>query len=113
MKRAKATTFKPMSRSVECNFKAVLEGLKCGIDHTVLTKRLAGRYGQRCAEEIVDIASARLWLSEGVPITDVLTMLEARRRFDLSLSECRKYAVEVLMRLQSGIAAKKDPLIHH
>jgi len=43
-----------------------------------------------------DIRSARLWLAEGIPIGDVLTMLEARHRFELSLADCRAYAVQIL-----------------
>ena len=105
MNRAKAVTFKPISRAVECSFKAVLQELELGIDHAVLTRRLARQYGRRAAEEIVDMASARLWVSEGIPISDVLTMLEARRRFEFSVAECCRYAIEVLVRLQTCIAA--------
>lgn len=47
-----------------------------------------------------DIASARQWLAEGIPIADVLTMVETRRRFDLSSTDCRTYAVEILWAAQ-------------
>jgi hypothetical protein len=47
-----------------------------------------------------DIASARLWLSHAVPLTDVLTMLEVRHRFDLSPDLARTYAVEILRAVQ-------------
>jgi len=47
-----------------------------------------------------DIRAARDWLGCGAPIGDVLTMLEVRRRFDLSGTDCRAYAVEILSTAQ-------------
>ena len=35
------------------------------------------------AQRTVDIASARLWLLDGIPFCDIVTMLEARRRFEI------------------------------
>jgi hypothetical protein len=35
------------------------------------------------AQRTVDLASARLWLADRIPISDVITMLEARRRFEI------------------------------
>ena len=35
------------------------------------------------AQRTVDIASARLWLLEGIPFCDIVTMLEVRRRFEI------------------------------
>ncbi|MGA2889449.1 MAG: hypothetical protein ABSE51_15485 [Terracidiphilus sp.] len=43
------------------------------------------------SRRIADISSARLWLAEGVPIADILTMLEVRRRFEFSPDDCRVY----------------------
>jgi hypothetical protein len=48
------------------------------------------------ARRIADISSARLWLAEGLPIADILTMLEVRRRFEFSPDDCRVYAIEIL-----------------
>ena len=45
---------------------------------------------------VADILSARQWLAEGVPIADVLTILEVRRRFEFSPNFARVYAVEIL-----------------
>lgn len=43
-----------------------------------------------------DIQSAQLWLADGAPLGDVLTMLEAKHRFEFSPAECRAYAVQIL-----------------
>jgi hypothetical protein len=48
------------------------------------------------ARRIADTASACLWLAEGAPIADVLTMLEVHHRFELSPRDSRAYAVEIL-----------------
>lgn len=48
-----------------------------------------------------DIRSARHWLTDGTPIGDVLTMLEAVHRFELSLADCRAYAVRILWSAQA------------
>lgn len=65
-----------------------------------------------CNRRRFDIASARQWLAEGAPISDVLTMLEVRHRFDLSSADCRAYAVEIL-RAQQAIRAPKPTLSPH
>ena len=62
---------------------ADLKAVRSGSDRTSL----------RPAE---DIRSAQLWLSNGAPIADVLTMLEARHRFELTPADCRAHAVEIL-----------------
>jgi hypothetical protein len=48
-----------------------------------------------------DTLAARQWLAEGVPIADVLTMLEVRRRFEFFPHDCRAYAVEILSAAQA------------
>ena len=53
-----------------------------------------------------DIRAAQDWLACGAPIGDVLTMLEVRHRFDLSASDCRAYAVEILWAAQ-GLSQPK------
>lgn len=52
------------------------------------------------ARRIADKASAQLWLSERVPFADAITMVEVRRRFDLSPNDCRVYAIEVVLAAQ-------------
>ena len=48
-----------------------------------------------------DIRSAQLWLADGIPIGDVLTMLEAKHRFEFSPAHCRAYAVQILWSAQA------------
>lgn len=43
-----------------------------------------------------DIGLAQQWLADGAPVADVITMLEARHRFELSPDRCRALAVEIL-----------------
>jgi hypothetical protein len=66
----------------------VLHELASGKDAAKLTRTLASRRADKpnplyYAQRTVDVASARLWLIEGVPIADVVTMLEIRRRFEI------------------------------
>jgi hypothetical protein len=53
------------------------------------------------------MASARLWLLEGAPIDDVLTMLESRRRFELPVALCSARAREIAATAQRMIARRK------
>ena len=64
------------------------------------------------AGRMIDIASARLWLEEGFPVADVLTMLEVRRRFELCARDGRAYAVEILWAAQDELRSEKDSSIH-
>ena len=64
------------------------------------------------AGRMIDITSARLWLEEGFPVADVLTMLEVRRRFELCARDGRAYAVEILWAAQEELRAEKDYSIH-
>jgi len=65
------------------------------------------------ARRTVDVASAQLWLSEGVPFGDAITMLEVRRRFELSPSDCRVYAIEVgLSALREYCNSKRQQITH-
>ena len=66
-----------------------------------LARELALRHSQEhrsavLSHRLADTASARLWLADGFPITDLLTMLEVRRRFEFSPDVARAYAVEIL-----------------
>jgi hypothetical protein len=63
--------------------------------------------------ERLDIASANLWLAQGAPIADVLTMLEARHRFEFSSADCRAYATEILWAAQQQIHTTKPNLKPH
>jgi hypothetical protein len=61
----------------------------------------------------LDIALAREWLAEGAPISDVLTMLEVRHRFELSSADCRTYAVEILRAVQQPTRTPEPALNSH
>ena len=80
----------------------VLAALRGGIDPARLTRELAAQHHGDAgfARRLVDTVSARLWLDDGAPIADVLTMLEVRRRFELSPAASRAYAVEILFVVQ-------------
>jgi hypothetical protein len=63
---------------------------------------------------VVDVASAQLWLSEGVPFADAITMLEVRRRFELSPNDCRVYAIEVVLAAQREYCNSLcHQIVHH
>jgi len=55
-----------------------------------------------------DIRSAQLWLADGIPIGDVLTMLEAKHRFEFSPAHCRAYAVQILWSAQALPVSEGD-----
>jgi hypothetical protein len=62
---------------------------------------------------IADTTSVRQWLTEGVPIADVLTMLEVRRRFEFSAHDSRIYAVEILLAVTTQIRTATQPQVNH
>lgn len=71
-----------------------------GRDAMKLTRALASRRSDKpnpptYAQRTVDMASARLWLLEGAPINDVITMLEVRRRFEIPTALCSTRAREI------------------
>ena len=88
----------PKREGSRCDVARILAALRAGIDPGKLTRKITVRHPENAgaAGRIMDIALACLWLSDGAPIGDVLTMLETRRRFDLSSASCRTYAVEIL-----------------
>jgi hypothetical protein len=55
----------------------------------------------------VDVASARLWFIEGVGIDDVITMLEARRRFEIPSALCFARAREIATTAKRMIDRRK------
>jgi hypothetical protein len=83
-----------------------------GKDSVKLTRELASRRSDKpnplyYAQRTVDVASARLWLIEGIRIDDVITMLESRRRFELSVALCSARAREIATTAQRMIARRK------
>src|SRR5580692_3219684 len=71
----------------------VLDELARGEDAAKLTQALTSRRADKpnplyYAQRTVDMASARLWLLEGAPIDDVITMLEVRRRSEIPAKLC-------------------------
>jgi hypothetical protein len=59
------------------------------------------------AQRTVDVASACLWLAEGISIDDVITMLEVRRRFELSPALNAARAREIAATAQRMITRRK------
>ena len=90
----------------------VLHELAQGKDAANLTRALASRRADKpnphyYAQRTVDMASARLWLLEGAPIDDVITMLEVRRRFEIPVALCYARAREIAATAQRTIARRK------
>ncbi len=90
----------------------VLHELARGKDATTLTRKLASRRSDKpnplyYAQRTVDIASARLWRIDGIPIDDVVTLLEVRRRFEIPIALCRARAREIAQTAQRMIARRK------
>jgi len=90
----------------------VLDELAKGKDAAKLTRKLASRRSDKpnplyYAQRTVDVASARLWLIEGVPIDDVVTMLMVRRRFEIPIALCSARAREIALTAQRMIARRK------
>jgi len=84
-----------------------------GKDAVKLTSELASRRSDKpnplyYAQRTVDVASARLWLIEGIAIDDVITMLESRRRFELPAALCSARAREIAVTSQRMIAHRKS-----
>jgi hypothetical protein len=90
----------------------VLRELARGKDAVKLTRKLALRRSDKpnplyYAQRTVDVASARLWLIEGIPIDDVVTLLEVRRRFEIPIALCRARAREIAQTAQRMITRRK------
>ena len=89
----------------------VVHELANGKDAGKLTRALAERRADKpnplyYAQRTVDVASARLWLIEGVPTADVITMLQVRRRFELPSALCSARAREIALTAQRMIVRK-------
>jgi hypothetical protein len=96
----------------ESDWAWVSHELAHGKDALKLTRELASRRSDKpnplyYAQRTVDVASARLWLIEGIRIDDVMTMLESRRRFELPAALCCARAREIAVTAQRMIARRK------
>jgi len=86
--------------------------LRQGKDATKLTRELAVHRSDKpnpvyYAQRTVDVASAHLWLLEGIRIDDVITMLECRRRFDIPSALCSARAREIAATAERMLARRK------
>jgi hypothetical protein len=89
-----------------------LSELSRGRDAAKLTRELALRRADKpnplyYAQRTVDMASARLWLAEGISMDDVITMLEVRRRFEIPGAVCSTRAQEIAETAQRMVAHRK------
>jgi hypothetical protein len=96
----------------ESDWACVSHELAHGKDAVRLTRELASRRSDKpnplyYAQRTVDVASARLWLIEGIRIDDVMTMLESRRRFEIPSTLCSARAREIAATAQRMIARRK------
>lgn len=83
-----------------------------GKDAVKLTRELAARRSDKpnplyYAQRTVDVASARLWLIEGINDDDVIAMLESRRSAELPATLCSTRAREIATTAQRIIAQRK------
>jgi hypothetical protein len=102
----------PKHSHSEDDWAWVCARLAHGQDASKLTRELASRRSDKpdplyYAQRTVDVASARLWLDQGIPINDVITMLEVRRRFEISAALCSARAREIAATAQRIIARRK------
>jgi RepB DNA-primase from phage plasmid len=100
------------STNSEHDWAWVLHQLARGKDAAKLTRKLASRRSDKpnplyYAQRTVDVASARIWLAEGVPMHDVVTMLEFRRRFEIPTALCSARAREIALTAQRMITRTK------
>jgi len=97
----------------ELDWAWVLHELAGGKDSASLTQELASRRSDKAtplyyARRTVDVASALLWLTEGISLEDVITMLEVRRRFEIPSAPCSARAHEIALTAQRMIARRKS-----
>jgi len=96
----------------ESDWAWISHELAHGKDAVKLTRELASRRADKpnplyYAQRTVDVASARLWLIEGIRIDDVITMLESRRRFEIPATLCSARAREIADTAQRMITRRK------
>jgi len=90
----------------------ILRELAGGKDPVKLTRTLAERRPEKpnpmyYAQRTVDVASAWLWLKDGLPIADVVTMLQVRRRFEVPDKLCSARGHEIAFTAGRMIARTK------
>jgi hypothetical protein len=90
----------------------VSEQLVHGKDAMKLTRELASLRSDKpnplyYAQRTVDVASARLWLIEGIRSDDIITMLESRRRFEIPTTLCSARAREIAATAHRMITRQK------
>jgi hypothetical protein len=78
-----------------------------GLTHELIVRRSDKPDPLYYAQRTVDVASACLWLGSGIPIDDVITMLEVRRRFEIPAALCSARAREIAATAQRMIARRK------
>jgi hypothetical protein len=106
-------TFHPGKHSnSENDWAWVSRELWHGKDALKLTRELASRRTDKSdplyyAQRTVDVASARLWLMEGIGMDDVITMLECRRRFEPPFARSISRAREIAQTAERMIARQK------
>jgi len=96
----------------ESDWAWILGELARGKDPLKLTRTLAEKRPDKSnptyyAGRTVDVASAWLWLKDGLPVADVVTMLQVRRRFQIPDKLCSARAHEIAFTAQRMIARKK------
>jgi len=96
----------------ESDWAWVSSQLRQGKDAAKLTRELAAHRSDKpnplyYAQRTVDVASAHLWLLEGIRIDDVITMLECRRRFDIPSALCSARAREIAATAERMITRRK------
>ncbi|HEV2709197.1 MAG TPA: RepB family DNA primase [Edaphobacter sp.] len=97
----------------ESDWAWVSHELAHGKDAVKLTRELASRRSDKpnplyYAQRTVDVASARLWLIEGICIGDVIAMLESRRRSEIPAALCSARAREIANTAQRMIDHTKS-----
>jgi hypothetical protein len=95
----------------------VLHELAEGKDAAKLMLKLASRRSDKpnqvyYTQRTVDVASAQLWLIEGVPMDDVVTTLVVRRHFEIPAALLRS-CKGLLANGTDNDCPKKDRLIQH
>jgi len=111
--RKKAAHSSPLKHShSEDDWAWVCARLAHDMDAAKLTRELASRRSDKSdpiyyAQRTVDVASARLWLTDGIHIDDVITMLEVRRRFEIPAAIAGARAREIAATAQRMFARQK------